>query len=292
MRAVKKILVSLVLMIPTSALFAGNCSWQVQPTAVNFGTYSVFSTSTLTTTTNFAFRCTPNLYARLMLSQGRSGVYVPSRIMANGANTVGYNVYLDAGGTQIWGDASGGSVSYDVYNSTPQNKDFTDSMYGIAPPGGDVAAGTYTDTIVAVLGYSNNSTGPFTTLPAVAITVQMIVAPECRVDVFNLDFGAYNPFAVGAVNQSSLLKVYCTKSSAPTSVVLNNGSFPLGAQRRMMSPGGSFLNYDAALGSTSGNSTSSLVPINGGFAVNGSIPAQQDVAVGAYTDTLVATVNY
>jgi spore coat protein U-like protein len=227
-----------------------------------------------------------------MLSQGGSGVYVPSRLMANGPNNAAYNVYVDAGGTQIWGDGSGGGVVYDVYNSTPQNKDFTDNMYGIVPAGQDIAAGTYADTIFAVLGHSNNLAGPFTNLAPVAIAVSMTVPPECRVDAFNLDFGAYDPFSVAALNQSSLLKVYCTKTSAPTSVVLNNGSFPLGAQKRMMSPGGNFLNYGAALGSTSGSSTSSLVPINGGFALNGSIPAQQDVAVGSYTDTLVATVNY
>jgi len=46
------------------------------------------------------------------------------------------------------------------------------------------------------------------------------------------------------------------------------------------------------MGSTAGSSTSSLVPINGGFALNGTLPAQQDVAIGLYQDTLVATVNY
>ncbi|HEV8657376.1 MAG TPA: hypothetical protein VGS96_02000, partial [Thermoanaerobaculia bacterium] len=60
----------------------------------------------------------------------------------------------------------------------------------------------------------------------------------------------------------------------------------------MMSAAGVFLNYNAALGSTAGSSTSSLVPINGGFALNGNIPAQQDIDVGSYLDTLVATVNY
>ncbi len=292
MRALKTTLASLLFIIAATPLFGGNCQWQVQPTALAFGAYSVFGTTNLATATNFAFRCTPNQYARLMLSQGSSGVFVPSRIMTNGGNTATYNIYLDAGGTQIWGDGSGGGVSYDVYNSTPQNKDFTDNMYGIVPAGQDLAAGTYSDRVFAVLGYSNNPAGPFTNLPPVAVAVSMTVPPECRVDAFNLDFGTYNPFAAAALAQSTLLKVYCTKVSAPTSIVLGLGSYPLGGQRRMMSPGGNFLAYDAALGSTAGTSTSSLVPINGGFAVNGSIPAQQDVAVGSYTDTLVATVNY
>jgi spore coat protein U-like protein len=109
---------------------------------------------------------------------------------------------------------------------------------------------------------------------------------QSRVDAFNLDFSNYNPFTVSALAQSTLLKVYCTKNSSPTSVALNSGSFPLGAQKRMMSSAGVFLNYNAVLGSTSASSTSSLVPINGGFALNGTVPAQQDVDVGSYLDTL------
>ena len=212
--------------------------------------------------------------------------------MLSGANIANYNVFLDAGGTQIFGDTTSGTVSYSVYNSQPQNQDFSGNMYGIMPALQDLAAGTYTDTIFATLQFSTNSTGPWNSIAAVSITVSATVVNECRVDAFNLDFGNYNPFNVGAVNQSTLLKVYCTKGGAPASVTLNNGSFPVGVQKRMMSAAGAFLNYTAALGSTSGSSTSSLVPINAGFALNGTLAAQQDVATGLYQDTLVASVNY
>ena len=287
MRALKTFVVAL-LMLSASSLFAANCNWIQQPTAMAFGTYSVFPPAQVATATTFSFRCTPNQYARILLSQGSSGSFTPRSM--NG--TAPYNIFLDAGGTQIWGDASGGSVTYDVYNSAPQNTTFNDTMYGIAAAGGDYAAGTYTDTVYAVLGYSNNPAGPFNTLPPVAINVSMTVPTECRVDAFNLDFGTYDPFALAAMSKSTLLKVYCTKQSSPTSIVLNTGANPLGGQRRMIGSNGGFLAYDAALGSTVGSSASSLVPINGGFALNGSVAPQQDVAVGSYKDTLVATVNY
>ncbi|HEY3052954.1 MAG TPA: spore coat protein U domain-containing protein [Thermoanaerobaculia bacterium] len=273
-------------------MFASNCFWLTSPSAVSFGSYSVFSPTNLSTASQFSFRCTPNSYARVTLSTGGSGVYTPSRTMANGANSANYNLYLDPAGTQIWGNTTGGSVTYDAYNSTPQSKDFIDNIYGIAPASQDPAAGTYTDTVFATLSYSNNLGGPYNPVAPVAIAVSMTVLAECRVDSFNLNFGSYNPFNVAALAQSTLLKVYCTKNSSPTSVALNNGSFPLGAQKRMISPGGVFLSYNAALGSTAGSSTSSLIPINGGFALNGNVPAQQDVDVGSYLDTLVATVNY
>lgn len=292
MRALKLIAVAVVVLSCVVPAFAGNCFWNTQPTAIAFGTYSVLNSSDTTTTTAFNFRCTPNQYGRLILSFGSSGAYVPTRTMLSGATTANYNVFLDAGGTQVWGDTTAGSFAYGVFNSQPQSQNFAGTMYGIMPALQDLSAGTYTDTLFATLQYSTSSTGPWSSLAPVGVTVSATIANECRVDAFNLDFGNYNPFTATAVNQSTLLKVYCTKGGAPTSVTLNNGSFAVGTQKRMMSAGGVFLNYTAALGSTSGSSTSSLVPINNGFALNGTLAAQQDVATGLYQDTLVASVNY
>lgn len=292
MRALKLFIVSIVVLSFAGPAFAGNCFWNITPSAISFGTYSVFNTVDTPTTTNFSFRCTPNQYARLTLTTGSSGVYLPNRTMASGGNIAKYNVFLDAGGVQVWGDTTNGSVSYDVYNSTPANKDFIDNMYGIMPNSQDLPAGTYTDTLFATLQYSNTINGPWSALAPVSVAVLATVVAECRVDAFNIDFGNYNPFSVTAVNRSTLFKVYCTKGSAPTSVTMNNGSFAVGPQKRMSSAAGAFLNYTAALGSTAGSSTSSLVPINNGFALNAVLAAQQDVATGLYQDTLVASVNY
>ncbi len=292
MRSLKRVIISLALAIPVAPAFGANCQWITTPSTVALGNYSVFATTATATTTQFDFRCTPNQYARLLLSTGGAGVFVPSRLMKNGSNTAQYNIYLDAGGTQIWGDRTGGSVTYDVYNSTPSNKDFIDNMYGIAPAGQDLATGNYADTVFATLQYSNNATGPWNSLPAVTINVTMTVINECRVDSFNLNFGTYLPLSTTPLTQSTLLKVYCTKGGAPLSVVFNNGSYALGTQPRMLGSTGDFLSYNPALGSTAGTSTSSLVPINGGFTLSGSIPARQNVSVGSYTDTLVASVNY
>lgn len=292
MRALNRCLTLAAFALITVPAFGSNCNWNTTPSAVSFGTYSAFSTGAVATTTAFNFRCTPNTYARLQITRGSSGVYVPYRTMRLGANSANYNIYLDAAGSQVWGDTTAGSVTYDVYNSTPQNKDFADNMYGIMPAGQDLIAGTYTDTLTATLGYSNNPGGPFSPLAGVTITVTVTVPNECRVDAFTLDFGTYDPLSATALAQSTVLKVYCTRGGAPTSVTINNGSFALGTQKRMMSSGGVFLNYAAALGSTSGTSTSASVPINNGFTLSGTVAAGQDVAVGSYSDTLVASVNY
>ncbi len=267
-------------------LHAGNCIWLTAPASINFGAYSVFGTTDLTATTAFSVRCTPNTNGRITLTRGSSPTYTP-RTMINGASSANYNLFLDPAGTIIFGDNSGGTLSYDALNGTPGDKVFNDFIYGILPASQDLAVGTHTDTVFATLSWNNNQGSR----PPVAVTVTTIVNPECRVDSFALNFGSYDPFSATAVNQSTSLKVYCTKNTA-TNVVLDNGSFPLGAQRRMMSPGGVFLDYGASLPIAAGASTSSLVPVAGGFTVDGTVAALQDAAVGNYADTLVATVNY
>jgi spore coat protein U-like protein len=286
------IFVAVAMAFAGSPVFAGNCFWTAAPTAVAFGTYSVFATADYAVTLSFTFRCTPNQYMNIKLTRGAANQYVPTRWMTSGGNTANYNLFLDAGGTQVWGDSNAGSYTYENYNSTPGNKDFTDYIYGIMPFGQDLAVGSYTDTILATLSYSNAPGGPFTALPAVSIAVTANVVRECRVDTFNLVFGNYNPLAAIATTATSAVKVYCTKGTAPLSVALDNGANVLGTQPRMVSGAGSYLNYNPSLGSTTGSSTSSLVPISSGFALNGTIPALQDVSVGSYIDTLQALVNY
>jgi spore coat protein U domain-containing protein, fimbrial subunit CupE1/2/3/6 len=287
MRALKlmRLAVPIVVFL-VAPLYGGNCRWINEPTAVAFGTYSVFGTVNSASTSTFDLRCNPNTSGRVTLSTGGAGTFTPRR-MASGGNTADYNLYLDPAGVTIWGDNSGGTVFYEIFNGTPGDKTFTDFIYGIVPFGQDLAPGTYTDTVFATLSW-NNGAG---SRPPVAVAISMTVNPECRVDAFNLNFGAYNPFSVIAINQTSLLRVYCTRTTV-ANVVLNNGSFPLGLQKRMREGGGTFLNYNAALPVTSGTSTSSLVPVAAGFNVNGTVPSSQDAIVANYLDTLIATVNY
>ena len=267
--------------------FAGNCRWEAAPTAINFGNYSVFGTTNSAATSSFTVRCTPNTTGVVTLSRGGSGSYA-QRQMANGANRANYNLFTQANGGAIWGDGTGGSTTYLLINGTPQDKVFTEFIYGIAPFGQNLAVGTYTDTVVATLSWDNGAGSR----PPISITISMTVIEECRVDAFTLGFGNYSPFSGAALNQSTQLRVYCTIGTFVSSVVLNNGSFPLGPQRRMMEPGGVFLNYDVSMPVTSGTSTSTLLPVAGGFTINGTVAAGQDAAVANYTDTLVATVNY
>lgn len=137
------------------------------------------------------------------------------------------------------------------------------------------------------------------------LSISASVAAVCTVSTSPVAFGAYDPVvanAAAALNANGSVTVACTKGASAT-VDLGVGGNLSGGSRRMAA-GANFLNYalyqDAALttvwgsgmtgGSTKTYNSTSKAPT--ALTVYGSIPAGQDVAVGSYADTVVATVNY
>ncbi|MBN1959614.1 MAG: spore coat protein U domain-containing protein [Deltaproteobacteria bacterium] len=121
-----------------------------QSTGINFGAYDVFNSTPTDSTGSFSYFCffVGGASVRLSLSRGGAASYTPRR-MQNGGFTLQYNLYLDASRTIIWGDGSGGS-SY--FQTVPPNfRTETVTIYGRIPPGQDIPAGNYHDTIVATL---------------------------------------------------------------------------------------------------------------------------------------------
>jgi spore coat protein U-like protein len=262
------------------------CSWAQQPTGVAFGTYQTFAGGGNTSSTSGTVSCTGAYTFTVSISKGGSGSYTP-RKMNNLAN---YNIFVDPTLTTIYGDGTNGTFQYVTSNGNGTNN-YSGTVYGNSPAGQDLAPAAYTDSLIATLSYKlTDGTGGTTTKPSITIPVSMTVISECRVDTFNLTFGAYNPFTVTALVQTSQVKVYCTKTT-PATLSLDNGVNASGAQKRMIS-GVTYLNYTAALATTSATSTSSLIPLGGGITLNGTVPPSQDVKVGSYIDTLQVLVNY
>src|SRR6266567_211493 len=107
----KKIVILIMYVLAAPAAWAINCSWDLAPTNINFGTYSAFSPSPVTGTSSFQFTCTPPATATLMLSRGASATYNP-RTMARTtppAANINYNLYMDAANAIIWGDGTSGT---------------------------------------------------------------------------------------------------------------------------------------------------------------------------------------
>jgi len=137
------------------------------------------------------------------------------------------------------------------------------------------------------------------------LDISASVAANCTISTAPVAFGPYDP--VGANAAADLLAtgtvtVACTKGSV-TTIDLSNGANLLAGSRRMASAT-DFMNYalykDAARtqvwgtglvgGSTVAYNAASVVAT--AFTVYGTVPQAQNVSVGAYTDTVVATINY
>jgi spore coat protein U-like protein len=123
----------------------------IATTAMNFGTYSVFSATPTDTTSTFTADCGANdVNVFINFSKGSSSTYTP-RTLRNGSEVLNYNIYADAARTLIVGDQTGGTVHYT--SSRPGDPPQTLTLYGRIPAGQDVAVGTYTDTVLATINF-------------------------------------------------------------------------------------------------------------------------------------------
>jgi spore coat protein U-like protein len=139
------------LAIPAPAEAALKCT--VSTVGVAFGAYDVFSSSPLASAGSVTVSCKGAKHGldpiSVSLSSGNSGSFQP-RKMFRGFETLDYNLYLDPGNTQIWGNGTGGSLRY---NSVASNGPITLNIFGRIPAGQDISAGTYSDTIVVTLDF-------------------------------------------------------------------------------------------------------------------------------------------
>lgn len=130
-----------------------SCTWRAT-TAVAFGNYDVFSGTPDDATGSVTYRCTAVQGASITidLSTGGSGTYSPRRMTRAGVETLDYNLYLNATRTQVWGNATGGTLRYGPI-VPPNGGNNLINIYGRIPAGQDKSAGNYTDTIVATINF-------------------------------------------------------------------------------------------------------------------------------------------
>ena len=167
----------------------------------------------------------------------------------------------------------------------------------VAVPG--IAAG-------AVLG--SLMTAPTAALAATAtanLSVTATVINNCVISTAPVAFGNYDPVNVNAaadLDASGTVTSACTKGSTAT-IGLGLGSNASGSTRRMTDGSGNFLTYElyqeaaeTTIWGTAGGGLLSppAAPSKAArnFTVYGEVAANQDITAGAYTDTVVATVNF
>lgn len=141
----------------------------------------------------------------------------------------------------------------------------------------------------------------------VAFTPRDAHAAICAFEsVVGTSFGTYDVFDPAALTSTGGLRILCTVVGASDviTVELSRGSSSTFLPRTMTRPGASLsynLYLDAALTTVWGDGTSGtsrygpVTPPDGSaftITIYGQLPARQNVSVGAYSDTITATLVY
>lgn len=134
----------------------------VSNAALNFGNYSIFSTSPDTASTTIVIPNGGCLFSnkiriKISLSQGNSNPNYNPRTLLNGASSMNYNLYLDNAYSTIWGNGSNGTQEFSQTLNCPYNLCTISGgvpVYGSIPALQNVPPGTYTDTITITLQFN------------------------------------------------------------------------------------------------------------------------------------------
>jgi len=151
------------------------------------------------------------------------------------------------------------------------------------------------------------------------ISVTATVSQGCSISTTSaLAFGAYDPIganATAALNATGQVSVACSKGATGLTIAMNNGTHVSGTQRQMQGTAATdILQYNlfqpptnvAGVACTfpatipwnstapAGVLTLSSAPSKEArlYSVCGTIPGGQDATTGAYTDTVIATLNF
>ena len=141
------------LVAPHPARAAINCTW-VSTNPVAFGAYDVFSGTPDDANGSVSFNCkgVGGASVTIDLSTGGSGTYAVRKMTRAGIETLDYNLYLNAARTQIWGNATGGTLHFGPF-PPPNNVIVLVNIYGRIPAGQNQSPGNYTDTITATINF-------------------------------------------------------------------------------------------------------------------------------------------
>ena len=138
-----------------------------------------------------------------------------------------------------------------------------------------------------------------------SLSVTANVTKNCTITTAPVNFGAYDPVAANAtapLDAIGTITVACTKG-AVAKVGLSAGANAQGTTRRMGQGTAEYLLYeiykDTAHATIWGDTADTALDIPAApnrnprtFTAYGRVAAAQDAAVGNYTDTVVATVNF
>ncbi len=143
------------------------------------------------------------------------------------------------------------------------------------------------------------------------VQVSTSVPPSCTIGTAVVAFAPYDPVNANATvadDQTGDIIIRCTKGTTGITIDLGNGAHNTGRQRQMvnLTSSGTLINYEvyqepgrtSVWGAGDGGAVRSGADLNGtgnfvAVTMYGRIPPGQLAAVaGAYSDTLVSTINF
>ncbi len=129
-------------------------SCTVSGSTLNFGTGidPIAAAVPLNAASALSVRCTNTTPYAIALDAGVNAggsTSFSTRKIANGVNTLGYQLYTDSSRTTVWGNGTGSSTSSGTGTGSTQSV----SIYGQLPSLVGAVPGTYTDTVTVTISY-------------------------------------------------------------------------------------------------------------------------------------------
>jgi len=151
-RAFLAIAITFFYFFSTSSAYAAK-AWTITASNLVFGVYDYLDTPTLDIATNVTIQvsgCEKNdrVNYRITLSAGQGSL--GARILANGANSLNYNLFIDSARSQIWGDGTADSSFIAVNLTCSSSYSETHTIYGRIFPAPNGVPGSYSDPVITV----------------------------------------------------------------------------------------------------------------------------------------------
>jgi spore coat protein U-like protein len=279
----------------------------------------VYASATLTVTCGFTPLSPNALLPTLAVCVNLGGAGGAWRAMANGGNTMPFNLYTDTSysAAAIWGSASvpgtaqikysGGGLlgvgsasrSYTIYGKIPGN-----AISAVPSANGDT---TYVADFTGMGTIQYAFSGLF--VPACtagssstfSFQARANLVGDCQISVGQLAFGTSRVLNA-AVRASTTMNVLCTAGKA-FQISLDSGSYGSGGMRRMRNAAtGEMVAYDLSStldGAAWGDGSAGGVPLGStgtgaarSIAVYGRVRPQTTPSPGDYQDTVTATLYF
>jgi spore coat protein U-like protein len=292
---------------------------------VDFGNVDVTTGSAADSTGTFQASCsgwtslsTVRICPHLGPGTGGAGGNGSPRTLLKSSDTLSYNLYKDAARTNIWGSYLAGwsgatPAQIDVTVNAIGSGSTTATVYArVAGSQNTAAVGSYTSTFSGAdirVRYAAAGANDCSTISAnegtTSFTVQAAVPAQCAVNATTLDFGTAGLIAANR-DATGSLSIVCTRNAAYKVALgpgLNAGAS--GVAARKMKSGAATISYqlyqdagrslvwgDTLTGAGANTISDTGTGSTQSHAVYGRVPPQTAPAAGAYSDTVVVTIEY